>query len=79
MPKPSMIEVMQLVPEIISKLDGIKIKQPEIIFDESLKAWYVSIYAEDDQTVEKVKSLLPTLLGFLASDHPEQKTESENS
>jgi hypothetical protein len=64
--KPSFADIMELIPQIMSNMEGIKIKNPEIIFDESLKAWYVSIYAEDDVTVEKINKLLPTLLGLLA-------------
>jgi hypothetical protein len=64
--KPSFADIMELIPQIMSNMEGIKIKNPEIIFDASLKAWYVSIYAEDDVTVEKINKLLPTLLGLLA-------------
>lgn len=66
MAKPSMSEIFELVPQIMENLEGVKIKPPDIFDDESLKAFYVSIYCEDDATFEKIKKLLPTMLNLIA-------------
>ncbi len=69
--KPSFADIMELIPQIMSNMDGVKIKnlQPEDIdFFADTKTWYVTIQAKDDATVEKINKLLPTLLGLLSKD-----------